>query len=236
METAKGLSVKSLFKLKAHYGHFNLTKNSKFTKYIHTTIKNINIIDIFQTKRCFFKALKFVKTLLKNGRGDILFVDTKKQSRNITEVECKKLRLPYVTNRWLGGTLTNFQSIRENIKKLSYLIYLEEKKTALSKNKKTKLTLKKKIVALERKFEGIFYLKRLPSALFIVDVTKNKKAVTEANKLGIPVIGVVDTDGNPELIEYPIPANDDSTELIKYFTCTVIKTIEQSIDTLNTNG
>ncbi|WMI30507.1 MAG: 30S ribosomal protein S2 [Candidatus Organicella extenuata] len=220
------ISIRKLFKLKSHFGHFNLTKNSKFSKYIHTTIKNVNIIDTFQTKKCFFKALKFIKTLLKGNKSDILFVDTKKQSKRITESECEKLKLPYVVNRWLGGTLTNFKNIRDNIKRLSYLIYLEEKKAFFSKNKKTKVILKKKIINLERKFKGIFNLKKLPSALFVVDTTKNKKAVVEANKLSIPVIGVVDTDGNPELIDYPIPSNDDSVELVKYFISMVTDNIK----------
>ncbi|MBI2829710.1 MAG: 30S ribosomal protein S2 [Chloroflexi bacterium] len=214
-ETATATTtIKQLLEAGAHFGHQTGRWHPKMKKYIFTTRNGIHIIDLEQTAVMLDKAYQFVKQVAADG-SDILFVGTKKQSQEAIEQESKRCGVYYVNQRWLGGTLTNFTTIQTRI---DYLVRLEDQKARGEFNrlpKKEAQKLDEEIVRLNRHFGGIKEMTRLPGALFIVDPTKEKIALAEAHRMRIPVVGIVDTNCDPEGIDYPIPANDDAIRAIK---------------------
>ncbi len=211
------VSMKALLETGVHFGHRTRRWNPKMKPYIFTERNGIHILDLQQTILMIDEAYNLVRNVVADG-GTILFVGTKRQAQDTIEREAKRARQPYVNQRWLGGTLTNWQTIKQRIQ---YLEELEERRDAgefdLLK-KKERLTLEREIVKLNDRLGGIRHMTGLPDVLYVVDVNNEETAVREANILEIPVIAMVDTNCNPDVIDYVIPANDDAIRAIKLIT------------------
>ena len=208
------ISMKQLLEAGVHFGHQTRRWNPKMAEYIFTERNGIYIIDLQKTVGKIDSAYSVVKEIVEDG-GKILFVGTKKQAQEAIEAEAKRCGMYYVSQRWLGGMLTNFKTIRKRVDLLYKLETMEEDGTfeALPKKEVIKLRLKKE--KLERFLGGIKEMKTLPSALFVVDPKKERIAIREAKNLGIPVIAIVDTNCDPDEIDYVIPGNDDAIRAVK---------------------
>jgi small subunit ribosomal protein S2 len=207
-------TIKQLLEAGAHFGHQTSRWHPKMKSYIFTRRNDIHIIDLQQTASLLEKACSFVKQIVGEG-GTVLFVGTKKQSQEAIETEAKRCGMYFVNKRWLGGTLTNFSTIQRRI---DYLVRLENQKARGDFNrlpKKEAQKFEEEIEKLNRNVGGFKEMTSLPSVLFIVDPTKEDIALEEAKRLEIPVVAIVDTNCNPEDIDYPIPANDDAIRAIK---------------------
>jgi small subunit ribosomal protein S2 len=207
-------TVKQLLEAGAHFGHQTGHWHPRMKKHIYTQRNGIHIIDLEQTAVMLEKACTFVRDMVSTGES-ILFVGTKRQAQEAIEEEAKRCGMYYVNQRWLGGMLTNFVTIQSRI---DYLVRLEDKKGRGELDymtKKEKMKVEKEIAKLNRLMGGFKEMVKLPGALFIVDPAKEKIAVAEARKMGIPIVAMVDTDCNPENIDYPVPSNDDAIKAIK---------------------
>jgi small subunit ribosomal protein S2 len=206
--------MKELLEAGAHFGHHTSYWNPRMSKYIFTQRNNIHIIDLEKTVVMLSGACDFVRLLVKEG-GSILFVGTKKQAQQIVEEEAERCGMCYVNQRWLGGMLTNFATIQTRI---DYLVRLEDQRERgefESFPKKEKLKIEKEILRMNNQMGGFKEMTAIPGAIFLTDPTKDKIALAEAIKMGIPVVAIVDTNCNPDGIDYPIPANDDAIKTIK---------------------
>ena len=197
-----------------HFGHLTRKWNPKMAPYIFMERNDIHIIDLNKTAIMLDKASAALKQIAKSGRR-ILFVATKKQAKDIVAEKISNINMPYVTERWPGGMLTNFPTIRKAIKKMATIDKMTKDGTFDNLSKREKLQITRQRAKLEKTLGSIVDLTRLPSALFVVDVMKEHIAVREANRLGIPVFGMVDTNSNPNNIDYVIPANDDATKSVE---------------------
>ncbi|MCL0046482.1 30S ribosomal protein S2 [Dehalococcoidales bacterium] len=207
-------TIKQLLEAGAHFGHQSSRWHPRMKSYIFTKRNGIHIIDLEQTATMLDQACDFVRQIAAEG-GTILFVGTKKQAQEAIEEEAKRCGMYYVNQRWLGGVLTNFATIQARI---DHLVRLEDQQAKGEFNrlpKKEALKLEKEILRLNRQLGGIKEMTSLPAALFIVDPTKERIALAEAKRIGIPVIAIVDTNCDPADIDYPIPANDDAIRAIK---------------------
>jgi small subunit ribosomal protein S2 len=208
------VTVKQLLGAGAHFGHQTSRWHPRMKKYIFTKRNGIHIIDLEQTADRLDQAYDFIRQVVTDG-GYVLFVGTKKQAQEIIEEEAKRCGMYYVSQRWIGGVLTNFATIQSRI---DYLVRLEDRQTRgdfARLPKKEALKLEDEISHLNRLMGGIKEMTSLPAALFIVDPTKEKIALAEAKRVGIPVVAMVDTNCNPDAIDYAIPANDDAVKTIK---------------------
>jgi len=203
------VSIEQLLLAGAHFGHLTQRWNPKMKPYIFMARNGIYLIDLQKTQSLIEKACKFVSTVAARGE-DVLFVGTKKQARETVQEEAVRATSPYVTFRWLGGMLTNYQTIRKSIKTLEGYEKQGEDGTYAKITKKEQLMIEREKGDLSKVLGGIRDMRRLPGLLFIVDIQKEAIAVAEARKLGIPIIAIVDTNVDPELVDYPIPANDDA--------------------------
>ncbi len=208
------LVVKDLIDAGVHFGHRVGRWNPKMKPYIYGKRNLIHIIDLKETVRGLLRATKFFSRIASNN-GLILFVGTKRQAAETIVDECKRSGMPYVTERWLGGTLTNFRTIRSRLERLEELEGILDSDQALSYSKKMVSTLTRERRKIQRNLEGIRNMTRLPEALLVVDPHREKIAVTEARKLGIKVVALLDTDCDPDVIDLPIPGNDDSMRSIE---------------------
>jgi len=199
-----------------HFGHQTRYWNPKMAPYIFGHRNKIHIINLEKTLALYQDALKFVRQLTAN-KGTILFVGTKRQAREILHEEAVRCGMPYVDHRWLGGMLTNFKTVKQSIKRLKEMEGMVEDGTLERLSKKEALGIQRELVKLQRSLGGIKDLAGLPDALFIIDVGYHKGAVTEAIKLGIPVVAVIDTNHSPDKIAYVIPGNDDSSGAIRLY-------------------
>ncbi len=222
------LSMKEVLEAGAHFGHQTRRWNPKMKPYIFTTRNGIHIIDLQQTVKLFDIAYDFVVNLIADG-GTILFVGTKKQAQEIIKEEAEKVNMPYVNFRWLGGTLTNFRTIRKSVEKLKKIEGMEERGVLERLPKKEKMRLLRKKEKLQRVLNGIRDMEKLPQAVYVVDTKNEEIAVKEANKLGIPIVGIVDTNADPDLIDYIIPGNDDAIRSIKLFTSKIREAVEEGL-------
>jgi len=211
------VTMKELLEAGVHFGHQKERWNPKMRKFIFTERNGIHIIDLQQTLKYFEQAYDYVADLVANG-GTILFVCTKKQGQDIVKEEAERCGMFYVNKRWLGGTLTNFQTIKKSIFKLKMLKKMEEEGVFERLPKKEAMKLKRKKEKLEKYIGGIENMNRLPDALFIVDIVREENAVREARKAGVPVVALVDTNADPDLVDIPIPANDDAIRAIRLLT------------------
>jgi small subunit ribosomal protein S2 len=208
--------MKELLEAGVHFGHQTKRWNPKMREYIFGQRNGIYIINLQKTVQKFREALDFLQRTAASG-GTVLFVGTKRQAQDIVGEEAQRAGAPYVNVRWLGGTLTNFRTIKKRIERLRWLENFVQNPVEGRYTKKEMLGLEKERVKLAKVLSGIRTLDRLPEALFVIDPKKEHIAVLEANKLGIPVVAVVDTNCDPEAIDYPIPGNDDAIRAIKLF-------------------
>jgi small subunit ribosomal protein S2 len=223
------LEYKELLDAGVHFGHLTRKWDPKMAPYIFMEKNGIHIIDLNKTLACLTDAQEVVKGIVRSGRK-IMFVATKKQAQEIVAEEARRLKMPYVTERWLGGMLTNFATIKKSLKKLQNVErMLKDEATAKNIAKRERLMLDRERIKLDRLLGGVADLSRLPAALFVVDVKREHLAVSEAHRLGIPVIAICDTNSNPEAVEYPIPGNDDAYKSVALITLAIGKAIEEGI-------
>ncbi|TYP54274.1 30S ribosomal protein S2 [Thermosediminibacter litoriperuensis] len=211
------ISMKQLLEAGVHFGHQTRRWNPKMKEYIFTERNGIYIIDLQKTVKKMEEAYEFVKNLAAEG-GKILFVGTKKQAQESIQEEAKRCEMFYVNQRWLGGMLTNFKTIRKRIERLKELERMEEEGVFNILPKKEVLNLRREKERLEKYLGGIKNMTSLPDALFVVDPRKEKIAVSEARKLKIPIIAIVDTNCDPDEVDYVIPGNDDAIRAVKLLT------------------
>jgi len=206
--------MKQLLEAGVHFGHQTRRWNPKMKQFIFTERNGIHIIDLQQTVTRLDEAINFVRDVVANG-GEVMVIGTKKQARETVEIEAGRAVLPFVNNRWLGGTLTNFRTIQSRIK------HLQQLETALARGdyarltKKEQLDISNEIERMNRYFGGIKKMDRLPAAVFIIDTVKEAIAVAECTRLNIPIVSLVDTNCDPDPVGYPIPSNDDAIRAIK---------------------
>ncbi len=208
------ISMKQLLEAGVHFGHQTRRWNPKMSQYIFTERNGIHIIDLQKTVKKLNEAYAFARDIVAEG-GDILFVGTKKQAQSSVKEEAERCEMPYVNARWLGGMLTNFTTIRKRVARLAQLRKMEEDGTFDMRPKKEVIKLNGEIEKLEKFLGGIKEMKKIPGAMFIVDPRKERIAVAEAKKLGIPLIALVDTNCDPDEIDAVIPGNDDAIRAVK---------------------
>jgi len=208
--------MREMLEAGVHFGHQTRFWNPRMAPYIFGHRNKIHIINLEKTLEMYQEAAKFARQLAAN-KGSILFVGTKRQAREIVREEATRSGSPFVDYRWLGGMLTNFKTVKQSIKRLNEMEQMVEDGTMEKLSKKESLTYSREMAKLDRSLGGIKNMNGLPDALFIIDVGFQKIAVEEANKLGIPVIGVVDTNHSPEGVDYIIPGNDDASRAVRLY-------------------
>jgi small subunit ribosomal protein S2 len=209
-------TMREMLEAGVHFGHQTRFWNPKMAQYIFGHRNKIHIINLEQTLEMYNTAMKHIRQLAAN-KGSILMVGTKRQAREIVAEEALRAGIPYVDSRWLGGMLTNFKTVRTSIKRLKEMETMQQEGALEKMSKKEGLMFQRELDKLYKSIGGIKDMNALPDAIFVIDVGYHKIAVTEANKLGIPVIGVVDTNHSPDGIEYIIPGNDDSSRAIRLY-------------------
>jgi len=210
-------TMKELLEAGVHFGHYTRRWNPKMRPYIFTERNGIHIIDLAQTVEALERALTAVRDTVAHG-GTILFVGTKKQATDAIEQAAQRAQMPYVIDRWLGGMLTNWQTMRQRVNHLLELESRRDRGEFAMLPKKEQLLLNREIEKLNRRLGGIKDLSELPSMLFIVDTRREDIAVREANKLGVPIVAIVDTNCDPDPVQYVIPSNDDAIRALKLLT------------------
>jgi len=225
---ADKLTTQEMMDAGVHFGHLTRKWNPRMAEYIFMENNGIHIIDLNKTLKNLDEACYALKNIVRSGRK-IMFVATKKQAKDIITEEATRLNMPYVTERWLGGMLTNFATIRKSLKRLQQIEKLMKDETVENLTKKEKLMLTREKAKLTKQLGGIAELNRLPAALFVIDVKREHIAVAEAQKLNIPVFAMVDTNSDPSDIDFPIPANDDAFKSISIITKHVGKSIEEGL-------
>ena len=218
------ISMKQLLEAGVHFGHQTRRWNPKMAEYIYTERNGIYIINLQKTAKKIEEAYSFVKEIAENG-GDVLFVGTKKQAQDSIKEEAERAGMYFVNARWLGGMLTNFKTIKKRIERLTQLREMEADGTFDLLPKKEVVKLKLEIEKLDKYLGGIKDMKKLPGALFVVDPRKEKIAVSEAHKLGIPVVAIVDTNCDPDEVDYVIPGNDDAIRAVKLIASTIANAV-----------
>jgi small subunit ribosomal protein S2 len=222
------VSFDQLLDAGVHFGHLKRKWNPNMAPYIFMEKNGIHIIDLYKTQAKLEEAAQAMKQIAKSGKR-ILFVATKKQAKEVVESKVKSTNMPYVTERWPGGMLTNFVTIRKAVKKMSSIDKLATTPQYLNLSKRERLQITRERAKLEKNFGSISDLTKLPSAMFIVDINKEHIAVAEARKLNIPTFAIVDTNTDPNLIDFPIPANDDASKSIAVIIDHLTKAIEEGL-------
>jgi small subunit ribosomal protein S2 len=207
------IEYKDLLDAGVHFGHLTRKWDPKMAPYIFMEKNGIHIIDLNKTLVCLEEASNAIKQIVRSGKK-VMFVATKKQAKDLVAEEARRLKMPFVTERWLGGMMTNFATIRKSLKKMSSIDKMSKDETFNNLAKKERLMISRQRDKLENVLGGIADLTRLPAALFIVDIKREHIALSEAKKLGIPVFALVDTNSNPNEVDFPIPANDDAFKSI----------------------
>ncbi len=220
------VGIERLLKAGTHFGHLTSRWNPKMKKYIFMQRNNIHIIDLMQTQALLNAAAETAARFARQGKS-ILFVATKKQARETVRSYAESCDSPYVVERWLGGTLTNFQTIRGSIRRMDELARFEEDESFQTLKKKERLMHSREREKLVKVLSGIAAMPRLPGAAFIVDINREHIAVKEARKLGIPIIAMIDTNCDPDLVDYPIPANDDAIKSIQLVTSVIANAVNE---------
>lgn len=208
------ITVKDLLDAGVHFGHQVRRFNPKSKKFVYANMQGVSVIDLEKTFNCLEKAYSFIEEAVASGK-DILFVGTKKQARDMVREAAVASNMPFAADRWLGGTLTNFVTIRRSIEKYKNYLRMESDGSLDKMHNKESSAIRREMVRMKRNFEGIIDLEQMPGALFVVDTRTEAIAVAEANRLGIPVVALVDTNSDPSLTQYPIPGNDDSIKSIR---------------------
>ena len=222
------VSTDQLLEAGVHFGHLNSKWNPNMAPYIFMERNGIHVIDLNKTLVKLEEAAAALKQIAKSGKK-ILFVATKKQAKEIVSETVKKVNMPYVTERWPGGMLTNFATIRKAVKKMATIDKMASDGTYETISKKEKLTITREREKLETQFGSITDMSRLPAALFIIDISKEHIAVAEARRLNIPTFAIVDTNSNPNLVDYPIPANDDAAKAISLIMNVIVGAVQEGL-------
>lgn len=222
-------TYKELLEAGCHFGHLRKKWNPKMTPYIFMEHKGIHIIDLNRTAECLERSAIAMKALAKSGKK-ILFVATKKQARDIVQKAAESVGMPFVTERWLGGMMTNFMTIRKSVKKMQSIERMLTDTTLTSITKKERLTLSREHAKMVKHLGGIEQLNRLPSAVFIVDIHHEHLALAEAKKLNIKTFGMVDTNSDPTLVDYPVPSNDDASKSIAFIANYLANAIREGLE------
>lgn len=220
-------SLEDLLKRGVHFGHKTSKRHPKASRYIHTERNGVHIIDLQKTVESLPVVFGFIDKVIK-ANGQILFIGSKKQAREITKAAADACQSPYIIGRWLGGTFTNFENIVKLTRKLEKMEKDEEDGVWELYTKKEQVNFRKELNKLKDNVGGIKSMKRLPQAVYVVDIRKEKTAVSEARKMNIPIIAMADTNVNPELISYSIPANDDAIKSIEIITKLVAESINEA--------
>lgn len=223
------ITPKDLLDAGTHFGHQVRRWNPNFKPFLFDHRNGISIIDLEKTFSQLEKACEFVTDSVRSGK-DILFVGTKRQAQEIVREAAGETRMPFCVNRWMGGTLTNFSTIKSSLQKYRRFLDMEKDGSLNDLPKKEGAAIRRQMVRMNRNFEGIIDLKELPSALFIVDINNEEIAVEEARRLGIPVIALVDTNSDPSLADYPIPGNDDAAKSIRIVVETIVEAIQDGLE------
>ena len=210
------VTMRQMLEAGVHFGHQTRFWDPKMAQYIYGHRNKIHIINLEKTLVMYQDAMKYVRQLSTN-KGVVLFVGTKRQARDIVREEAARCGSPYVDQRWLGGMLTNFKTIKQSIKRLKDMETMTQDGTFEKLNKKQALDITRELEKLNRSLGGIKDMNGIPEAMFVIDVGYQKGALTEATKLGIPIVGVVDTNHSPEKVDYVIPGNDDSSQAIRLY-------------------
>lgn len=220
--------VQNLLEAGVHFGHQTKKWNPKMKPYIFGEKNGIHIVDLEKTMSHLTRACNFIRDIASQG-VPILLVGTKPQAQSIIESEAKRCGMYHVNHRWLGGMLTNFDTIRNSVRRYKSLILMREDGTFDALTKKEVAEIEKEIAKLEKNLAGVAEMGRLPGAMFVVDAKKEEIAVKEANRLGIPVVAIVDTDSDPDRIQYPIPGNDDAIRSIKLLTGIIVDSLIEGL-------
>ena len=223
------LDIKKLLDAGVHFGHLTRKRHPNMVPYIFMEKDGTHIIDLNQTISKLEESITALKKITKTGRR-ILFVATKKQAKDILIKHIKPLGMPYITERWPGGMLTNFVTIRKAVKKMAQIDKMKEDGTISTLSKRERLQLDRKRGKLEKDLGSISDMNRLPGAIFIVDIVKEKIAILEAKKLGIPTFAMVDTNSDPNLVDFPVPSNDDASKSIDIILSQVADAIKESLN------
>ena len=210
------VTMRQMLEAGVHFGHQTRFWNPRMAPYIFGQRNKIHIVNLEKTMQKYTEAMSFVRKLASN-RGNILFVSTKRQAREIIAEEARRAGMPFVDERWLGGMLTNFKTVKQSIKRLKEVEAMMEDGSIERLSKREALTVRRELEKLQKSIGGIKDMGGLPDALFVIDVGYHKIAITEAQKLGIPVVAVVDTNHSPEGVDYVIPGNDDSSRAIRLY-------------------
>jgi len=216
--------IKQLLEAGVHFGHQTKRWNPKMKKFIFGSRSGIYIIDLEKTEECINAARDFLMDITSKGEF-VLFVGTKKQAQDVIKQEALRCGMYYVTDRWPGGMLTNFATIKKSINRLKEIEKMRVDGTFEKLTKKEVACLEKELAKLNKNFSGIVSMERMPKAAFVVDTKKEETAVREARRLGIPIIGLIDTNSNPDLVDYPIPGNDDATKSIRTIAMIIADTV-----------
>ncbi|TCK18457.1 small subunit ribosomal protein S2 [Thiogranum longum] len=225
------VTMRQMLEAGVHFGHQARFWNPKMAPYIFGERSKIHIVNLEKTLPLYQDALNFIGKMVAN-KGIVLFVGTKRSARDTIRTEAERCKMPYVNHRWLGGMLTNFKTVRQSIKRLKDLEAMEQDGTFEKLNKKEALMLTREKDKLSRSLGGIKDMNRLPDVMFVVDVGHEKIAIAEARKLGIPVVGVVDTNNSPDNVDYVIPGNDDSIRAIQLYVQGVADAVEEGRSTM----
>ncbi len=218
-------SLEEMLNAGMHFGHRTSSWHPKMEPFIFTSRKGVHILDLSKTRESLKEALDFLNKLAGEGKV-VLFVGTKNQASGPLRKLAEEVKMPYVTNKWIGGLLTNFPVVKKSIKKYNDLVREKESGKLEKYTKKEQLEFDREIERLEEKFGGVADLKKMPDALFVWDIKNEKIAVEEARSKNVPIIGVCDTNSNPDLVNYPIPCNDDATKTIKL----VLDLVKQAVE------
>ena len=222
------IDVKQLLDAGVHFGHLTRKRHPNMSPYIFMEKNGTHILDLNQTVNKLDESIKALAKIAKTGRR-ILFVATKKQAKDILIQHIKPLKMPYITERWPGGMLTNFVTIRKAVKKMAAIDKMKEDGTISTLSKRERLQLDRKREKLEKDLGSISDMNRLPGAIFIVDIVKERIALLEAKKLGIPTFAMVDTNSDPNLVDFPIPSNDDASKSINIILSCVAQAIKDAL-------
>lgn len=225
-------NYKELLEAGVHFGHLKKKWNPKMSPYIFAEHKGIHLIDLNRTVEALEKAGNALRQIAKSGRK-ILFVATKKQARDIVRTEALSVGMPFVTERWLGGMMTNFQTVRKSIKKMQNIDSLLQDQSATTITKKERLTLSRERDKIEKVLGGIANMNRLPAAVFIVDIGHEHLALQESKRVGLRTFGMVDTNCDPNTVDFAIPANDDASKSIEMVTKYLIGCIREGLEERN---
>ncbi|TAK44671.1 MAG: 30S ribosomal protein S2 [Saprospiraceae bacterium] len=217
-----------------HFGHMRKKWNPKMAPYIFMERKGIHIIDLNRTSECLDRAANAMKAIAKSGRK-ILFVATKKQARDIVSQSAQSVGMPFVTERWLGGMMTNFATIKRSVKKMQTIERMLADSTAQNLTKKERLTMERERLKLVKVLGGIEDLSRLPAAVFVVDIEREHIAIAEAKRLGIRTLAMVDTNSDPGEVDFPVPANDDASKSVAVITRYLTDAIRQGLEERTSN-